>query len=296
MATFATHRIPILDALDLSGLLLTNGTRVPVGTVASFPTAAAVASYFGGASVEAAQATVYFGGFENSSAKPGAMLFAQYPTLPQGVPAWVRGASVASMTLAEIQALASGTITVTVNGVLKTSGTINLSAVASFSAAATAIQTALAAYDAATTAAIAATTTLSVTGSITGTTLTVTVLGAGSVQVGAILAGTGVTAGTQILKQLSGTANGVGTYRVSVSQSVGSGTITGSYGTMTVSAVASGALAVGQVVSGSGVTVGTTVTEGRFLNDATAQQPVVVLGAVLLARGHDFHDREAGHE
>jgi hypothetical protein len=247
-------------ALALSGLLLTTSTRVPIGTVASFPTAAAVATYFGGASVEAAEANVYFAGFDNSAAKPGAMLFAQYPTLAQGVPAWVRGASVATMTLAQLQALTPGTITVTVNGVLVTSGTINLSAVASFSAAATAIQTALAAYDAVTTAAIAATTTLSVTGSITGSILTVTVLGAGSVQVGAVLAGTGVTAGTQILQQLTGTANGVGTYLVSASQSVGSGTITGSYGTMTVSAVASGTLAVGQVVSGAGVTAGTTIT------------------------------------
>lgn len=247
-------------ALDLSGLLLTNSTRVPIGTVASFPTAAAVASYFGGASVEAAQAAVYFAGFENSSAKPGAMLFAQYPTLAQGVPAWVRGASVASLTLAQLQALPSGTITVTVNGVLKTSGTINLSAVASFSAAATAIQTALASYDAVTTAAIATTTTLSVTASIATNVLTVTAVGAGTVVVGAILAGTGVTAGTQVLQQLSGTTGGVGTYLVSVSQSVGSTTITGSYGTMTVSAVASGALAVGQVVSGTGVTAGTTIT------------------------------------
>lgn len=247
-------------ALALSGLLLTNSTRVPIGTVASFPTAAAVATYFGGASVEAAEANVYFAGFDNSAAKPGAMLFAQYPTLAQGVPAWVRGASVATMTLAQLQALTPGTITVTVNGSLKTSGTINLSAVASFSAAATAITTALAAYDASATAAIAATTTLSVTASIAGTTLTVTAVGAGSVQVGAILAGTGVTAGTQVLQQLTGTANGVGTYLVSASQSVGSGTITGSYGTMTVSAVSAGALAVGQVVNGTGVTAGTTIT------------------------------------
>ncbi len=247
-------------ALALSGLLLTNGTRVPTGSVLSFPTAAAVSAYFGAASVEAAEAAIYFAGFDNSAAKPGAMLFAQYPTAAQGVPGWVRGASVASMTLAELQAIPAGTLTVTLSGVAKTSGSIDLAAVASFSAAATAIQTALASYDAVVTASIAATTTLSVTASITGTIMTVTVVGGGTVAVGAILAGTGVTAGTQILKQLSGTAGGVGTYLVSASQSVGSGTITGSYGTMTVTAVASGALAVGQVVSGSGVTVGTTVT------------------------------------
>jgi len=246
--------------LDLSGLLLTNSTQVPIGTVLSLGSAAAVIDYFGGSSVEAAEAAVYFDGFDNSSVKPGAMLFAQYPTNPRGVAPWLRSADVSAMTLAELQAVPSGTLSVTINGVAKTSGTINLSAVASFSAAATAIQTALAAYDAVTTAAIAATTTLSTTASITGNILTVGVLGAGSVQIGAILAGTGVTAGTQVQKQLTGTANGVGTYQVSISQSVSTTTITGSYGTMTVSAVASGALAVGQVLSGSGVTAGTVIT------------------------------------
>jgi hypothetical protein len=246
--------------LDLSGLLLTNSTQVPIGAVLSLGSTAAVVDYFGGSSVEAAQAAVYFDGFDGSSIKPGAMLFAQYPTNTRGVAPWLRSADVSSMTLAELQAVPSGTLTVTINGVAKTSGTINLSAVASFSAAATAIQTALASFDAVTTAAIAATTTLSTTASITGDVLTVGTLGAGSVQIGAILAGTGVTAGTQVLKQLTGTANGVGTYQVSISQSVTTTTITGSYGTMTVSAVASGALAVGQVLSGSGVTAGTVIT------------------------------------
>lgn len=248
------------SALALSGLLLTESLRPPIGSVLSFSTAADVAAYFGGSSYEAAAAAIYFAGYDTSTVKPGAMLFAQYPTNPQGVKPFVRGASLASLTLAQLQAIPAGTISVTVNGVAKTSGSIDLSAVASFSAAATAIQTALAAFDASVTGSIAATTTLSLTGSISGNVLTVTAVGAGSVQVGAILAGTGVTAGTQIQKQLTGTANGVGTYQVSVSQSVASTTITGSYGTLTVTAVASGALAVGQVLSGSGVTAGTTLT------------------------------------
>jgi len=246
--------------LDLSGLLLTNSTQLPIGSVLSLSSYAAVVDYFGGSSVEAAEAAVYFDGFNNSSIKPGAMLFAQYPTNTRGVAPWLRSADLSSMTLAELQAVASGTLSVTINGVAKTSGTINLSAVASFSAAATAIQTALAAYDGVVTASIATTTTLSVTASISGYILTVGTLGAGSVQNGAILAGTGVTAGTMVQKQLTGTANGVGTYQVSISQDVTTTTITGSYGTMTVSGVASGALAVGQTVSGSGVTAGTVIT------------------------------------
>jgi hypothetical protein len=67
----------------------------------------------------------------------------------------------------------------------------------------------------------------SVTASISGTTMTVTVIGSGIVQTGAILAGSGVTAGTKIVRQLTGAKRGgVGTYEVSASQTVSSTTIT----------------------------------------------------------------------
>lgn len=58
-------------------------------------------------------------------------------------------------------------------------------------------------------------------------TLTVTVLGSGTVYPGMALAGTGVIPGTIITAQLTGTANGVGTYQVNNAQTVGSTTITG---------------------------------------------------------------------
>ena len=121
------------QALDLNGLLLTASTRVPIGSVASFPNATAVEDYFGGGSTEAALAAVYFGGYEGSLAKPGAMLITQFNQAP--VAAFLRGADVSSYTLAELQAL-SGTLIITVNGVVKTSATINLAAAASFSNAA----------------------------------------------------------------------------------------------------------------------------------------------------------------
>jgi hypothetical protein len=186
------------------------------------------------------------------------------------------------------------------------------------------------------------------TGSITGTTMTVTAVTYGSFTVGQVITGAGVTAGTTITAILTGTG-GVGTYTVSAAQAVasttivshtaqtanatvassnnGSGTIafsindrlalyrnptapaapytaepnlalqiddyseagapapatcatapvitgnptciSGSIGTMTasiagttmtVTAVISGAFAVGQVISGTGVTSGTTIT------------------------------------
>jgi subtilase family serine protease len=65
------------------------------------------------------------------------------------------------------------------------------------------------------------------TGSITGTTLTVTSVTSGIVYNGLVLVGNGVTAGTTITADLSGTAGGVGTYRVSHSQTVGSESMTG---------------------------------------------------------------------
>ena len=65
-------------ALDITGLLLTANTRVPIGTVASFPNEPSVASYFGAGSTEDLLSTIYFGGFTGSTAAPGAILFAQY--------------------------------------------------------------------------------------------------------------------------------------------------------------------------------------------------------------------------
>ncbi|MBX9593928.1 MAG: DUF3383 domain-containing protein [Roseomonas sp.] len=125
-------------ALDLNGLLLTNSTQAPIGTVQSFASADDVAAYFGPSSTEAAAATLYFLGIDNSTKKPGALLFAQYPTA--AVAGYLRGGSLAAMTLDDLKAVTSGTIIVTVDGAtVKTSSTISLSSVTSFSNAATVI-------------------------------------------------------------------------------------------------------------------------------------------------------------
>lgn len=110
------------------------------------------------------------------------------------------------------------------------------------------------------TAAIAAST-FSVTGSITGAVLTVTAVGSGTVVPGATISGTGVSSGTKVVSQIGGTTGGIGTYNVSIpEQTAASTTISGTYGTMTVSAVGSGTIGVGNVLSGSGVTTGSAVT------------------------------------
>ena len=108
------------------------------------------------------------------------------------------------------------------------------------------------------------------TGSISGTTLTVTSVSSGTIAANQSLSGFGVTSETVITALGSGTG-GVGTYTVNLSQTVASTTlnsstvgakftasITGT--TMTVSAVSSGTIYLGQTVQGTGVTAGTIVS------------------------------------
>jgi len=71
-----------------------------------------------------------------------------------------------------------------------------------------------------------------ITGSITGTTLTVTAISQGAVSMGQTLSGTGITAGTTIVGFLTGAGgnvNEVGTYTVNISQTVTSTTINAYY-------------------------------------------------------------------
>lgn len=69
------------------------------------------------------------------------------------------------------------------------------------------------------------TATTTFTASITGTTMTVSVVSAGTIAVGQVITGTGVTAGT-VITALGTGAGGIGTYTVSVSQTVASTAIT----------------------------------------------------------------------
>lgn len=99
------------------------------------------------------------------------------------------------------------------------------------------------------------------TGGIVGDLMTVTAA-VGLLVVGAIVTGSGVATGTKITQQISGTAGGIGTYRVSIpEQNVAAGTsLACTYGILTASAV-TGTLELGSVIAGSGVTTGTTITQ-----------------------------------
>lgn len=126
------------NGLATVGNLLTNSTRAPYGSVLSFASATAVATYFGTGSAEALAAAVYFAGFIGSTTKPANMLIAAYATAARA--AWLRGANM-GLTLDQLKAL-TGTLTITVAGTALTSSTINLSSATSFSNAATIIQAA----------------------------------------------------------------------------------------------------------------------------------------------------------
>jgi hypothetical protein len=114
----------------------------------------------------------------------------------------------------------------------------------------------------ATTSSIAAATS-SVTGSIADDVLTVTAVLSGTVYPGTTLSGTGVSSGTKVVSQVSGTAGGVGTYLVSIGgQAATSTTISGTYGVFTIGTLTtSGPFTVGQLLNATGAVVaGTTIT------------------------------------
>lgn len=124
------------NPLALNGLMLSQSAYIPTNTVQSFASDDAVSAFFGPASTEYALSQIYFLGFDNSTAKPGTLLFAPFVATARA--AWLQSGSLAGMTLTQLQAL-SGILTVTMNGTVKTSTSINLATATSFSNAATMI-------------------------------------------------------------------------------------------------------------------------------------------------------------
>lgn len=102
--------------------------------------------------------------------------------------------------------------------------------------------------------------TFSVTGSVSDETLTVTVVGSGTVYPGATISGTGIATGTKVVSQVSGTAGGVGVYLLSVGgQTASSTTVSGTYGLLTIG-TATGTFVVGDILTGTNVVAGTAIT------------------------------------
>jgi hypothetical protein len=126
------------NPLGLFGVLETQDPSIPIGVAAGFGGLQEVQDWFGVNSPEAALAAIYFKGYSNGTLLPGLVWFMQYNTAAVG--GYVRGGSLAGLTLTQLQAL-SGTLITTTDGVASTSLAINLSSATSFSNAATLIQT-----------------------------------------------------------------------------------------------------------------------------------------------------------
>jgi hypothetical protein len=125
------------NPLSLNGVIMSQSGYLPSAGAQPFASADAVSDYFGPASDEYALALTYFSGYDNSALKPGTLYFAPYAAADRA--AFNQSGSLADMSLADLQGLGTGTLIVTVDGGVETSGNIELGAIASFSAAATAI-------------------------------------------------------------------------------------------------------------------------------------------------------------
>lgn len=122
---------PAGSAVDINGLILTDSELIPVGKVSVFYQASEISALLGSASKEYLAGSLYFGGYNNSSVIPGQLLISRLVTT--AVAGYLLSASLKGVTLASLQAIAAGTITLTVDGTAVTSSSIDLSTATSFS-------------------------------------------------------------------------------------------------------------------------------------------------------------------
>ena len=127
--------------LVMNGLLLTTNPLIPLSNMALiFTSADDVGTYFGMTSDEYEFASHYFLGYDNSFKKPRSLVVA--PRVLTSAPGWLRGGENAA-TLAQLQAVTNGSMTITIDGTTQTLTDVDLSSVTSFSDAAAALTTAL---------------------------------------------------------------------------------------------------------------------------------------------------------
>lgn len=269
------------EALSLNAVFVTENAAIPIGSVASFATLAAVEAFFGTTSDEAAMAAVYFSGFNGASIVPSKLYFTRFNPAP--VAAYLRSASLASMTLTQLQAL-SGTLIIAIDGETATSASISLASATSFTNAAALIQTGLQTVGGIFTG----------IGDLAGTTLTVDSVTSGTVYIGASMLVNGATT-VGIVSQSSGTPGGAGIYVVT---NPGAGSATNQSLTITSTATVTydsqrHAFVITSPTTGASSTIGFsagTLAAGIYLTSATgavlsqgaiAATPAGVMNAVV---------------
>lgn len=132
---------PAGDALDANGLILSDSLLIPSGTVREFYQASEVSAILGSSSREYLAASLYFGGYDNSSVTPGTLLMSRIQTTAAA--GYLMSGSLKGVPLTTLKALPSGTFSITVDGAAQTSSTVDLSAATSQSNIATLLTAAL---------------------------------------------------------------------------------------------------------------------------------------------------------
>jgi len=263
----------------LDRLFLMPSDKQPVYQVLSFTNETEVANYYGVGSYQAQLASDFFAGYTGNSAT---MLFTRYPEL--SARAHLYGADISDLTLAQLQAI-NGTLTITSQG-YNFSGSVNLSGVSSFEAAAAAIQNDLnqTLPTAAVTTGTIAPVSVSFTGSISKLLLTVTAVSSGNIQVGSIISGRGIPPGAQITSQVNGTPGSAGVYGLFVPEgTVSSEAMTETYGVLSVNPASSGTVNDGEQVTGAGVAPLTAI-ESKLSSSAAGSTWLVNLAQTVAIR------------
>lgn len=131
------------NPLSLNGVAISDNYQlIPTSGLLEFPSADAVGDYFGSWSEEKLIADKYFAGYDNSFKKPGMLYFACY-AYESDTYAWLRGASLAGMTLEQLKAL-SGDVSIVVDDeTFRTETPVSFATATSFTDAASMLNSAL---------------------------------------------------------------------------------------------------------------------------------------------------------
>lgn len=159
------------NPLALNAIMQSNNAIAPWGSLQQFSQASDVGAYYGTGSTEYALAQIYFAAFDNSTKKPLTLFVTAYAQSARA--AFLMGTSLAGMTLAQLQAV-TGSLSVTIDGSVKTYASVNLAAATSFTNAASLLATGLSLAGGQTCTWNATTSKFQITSGTTGTSSTIT--------------------------------------------------------------------------------------------------------------------------
>lgn len=159
------------NALAMNTVLLDNSAQTPIGSLLALTSQDDAAEFYGTGHPVYNLAGIYFRGFDNKTKSPNTLFVTGYANSEAA--GWLRGASLAGMTLNELKAI-TGSLSVDIDGVtFSTSQNLDLSSVTGFSDAAGTIRTALKINDEATITWDAVKSAFIITSATTGATSTV---------------------------------------------------------------------------------------------------------------------------